>query len=100
MDQLAELAGCRPTLSKYLWTDLSLWRALVFGPLVAYQYRLEGPQRWAGARQAILGVQERVEKPLKTRKCDDGNGGGLMGSPFFYGMVLLFLALLLYWLFL
>lgn len=33
-----------------------------FGPLVPYVYRLHGPNRWHGAREAIMSVDERVFK--------------------------------------
>lgn len=42
MDALASELGVKPNLFKYLFTDFKLWRALLFGPSVAYQFRLEG----------------------------------------------------------
>jgi dimethylaniline monooxygenase (N-oxide forming) len=42
MDELATIVGVKPNLWKYFFTDHELWRALVFGPCVPYQYRLEG----------------------------------------------------------
>ncbi len=42
MDELATIVGVKPNLWKYFLTDHELWRALVFGPCVPYQYRLEG----------------------------------------------------------
>ena len=43
-----------------LLTDPMLAWACFFGPLLPYQYRLEGPGKWAGARDAILTVWERI----------------------------------------
>ncbi|XP_054156728.1 flavin-containing monooxygenase 5-like [Oppia nitens] len=67
MDDLAEQVGCKPKLWTYLFTDPTLWRALVFGPCAPYQYRLNGPHSWPGARQALLTIDERIEAPLQTR---------------------------------
>lgn len=43
MDSLAELIGCKPTFSKYLFSRPYLAWKLVFAELVPSQYRLEGP---------------------------------------------------------
>ena len=44
-----------------------LWVKVLCGPCTPYQYRLTGPGRWAGARQAILTQWERVAQPFRTR---------------------------------
>jgi dimethylaniline monooxygenase (N-oxide forming) len=44
MDELATVVGVKPNLWKYFTSDPELWRALLFGPSVPYQYRLEGIQ--------------------------------------------------------
>lgn len=49
LDQLGEEIGVRP----HLWRHPSLLLPLLTGPPVAAQYRLEGPDRWAGAAEAI-----------------------------------------------
>ncbi|KAG0430523.1 hypothetical protein HPB47_022618, partial [Ixodes persulcatus] len=67
MDELADKIGARPKLLKYFFTDNELFRALL-GPTVSYQYRLEGPHPWPGARDAVLGTQGRVLYPL-NRSC-------------------------------
>uniref|UniRef100_A0A023GL55 Flavin-containing monooxygenase n=1 Tax=Amblyomma triste TaxID=251400 RepID=A0A023GL55_AMBTT len=66
MDELASQIGARPNMIKYLLTDYELFRALL-GPCVPYQFRLEGPHRWPGARQAILDSRSRVMYPLNDR---------------------------------
>ncbi|KAH9373202.1 hypothetical protein HPB48_004947 [Haemaphysalis longicornis] len=66
MDELASQIGARPQLLKYFFTDNELFRVLL-GPAVPYQFRLEGPKRWAGARQAILDANQRVLYPLNDR---------------------------------
>uniref|UniRef100_A0A915A9N5 Flavin-containing monooxygenase n=1 Tax=Parascaris univalens TaxID=6257 RepID=A0A915A9N5_PARUN len=60
MDELAELIGAKPDIKKLFFSDPLLATALLFGPNVPYVYRLSGPHPWPGAREAILGVQERV----------------------------------------
>ena len=67
MDELTQQFGAKPNIMKYFFTDHKLWIALMFGPCLPYQYRLEGPHHWSGARDAILSVEERISAPLKTR---------------------------------
>lgn len=71
MDEIAQLAGVRPNILKLLLTDPRLGMNVAFGPCTPYQYRLRGPGKWPGARQAILTQWERVARPLQTRACDD-----------------------------
>ncbi|XP_065288865.1 flavin-containing monooxygenase 5-like [Dermacentor albipictus] len=66
MDELASQIGARPNILKYFFTDNELFRALL-GPCVPYQFRLEGPHPWSGARQAILDTSYRVMYPLNDR---------------------------------
>lgn len=54
-------------LVEILKTDPLLAYRMYFGPCAPYQYRLTGPGAWPGARDAILTLLERVEKPFKTR---------------------------------
>ena len=42
MDELAQIIGVKPNLTKYFFTDPKLWWNLLFGPCVPYQYRLKG----------------------------------------------------------
>ncbi|KAI0232850.1 Dimethylaniline monooxygenase [N-oxide-forming] 2 [Lamellibrachia satsuma] len=67
MDALAADVGCKPSIVKLLLTDPKLGWRCYFGPLAAYQYRLTGPDKWSGARDAILGIRERMLYPLNTR---------------------------------
>lgn len=73
MDELAELVGAKPSLLSLAFTDPKLWYACVFGPCLSYQYRIRGPHPWAGARRAILGVDQRMRTPLSTRHKHPGN---------------------------
>ncbi|CAN7937602.1 unnamed protein product [Ixodes hexagonus] len=65
MEDLADRIGARPKLLKYFFTDNELFRALM-GTFVPYQYRLEGPHPWAGAREAVLETQQRILYPLNS----------------------------------
>lgn len=67
MDSLAEQVGVRPNLLWLFLTDPRLAVQVLAGPLTPYQFRLSGPGRWSGARQAILTQWDRVLQPFKTR---------------------------------
>uniref|UniRef100_A0A671MGC9 Flavin-containing monooxygenase n=1 Tax=Sinocyclocheilus anshuiensis TaxID=1608454 RepID=A0A671MGC9_9TELE len=67
MDELAKQVGVCPPILKLLLTDPRLALNIIFGPCTPYQFRLHGPGRWDGARQAILTQWDRVDEPLKTR---------------------------------
>lgn len=72
MDEIASEIGAKPNLpSIFLW-DPKLAIEIFFGPCTPYQYRLQGPGKWAGARRAILTQREWIIKPLRTRTliCD------------------------------
>uniref|UniRef100_A0A672JIH9 Flavin-containing monooxygenase n=1 Tax=Salarias fasciatus TaxID=181472 RepID=A0A672JIH9_SALFA len=68
MDELAGAIGVRPSLLWLFFTDYALFKKVLWGPVTAYQYRLMGPGKWAGARQAIFTQFERMNQPLKTRQ--------------------------------
>lgn len=74
MDELAELVGCKPKVSRYLFKDPKLWWNLVFGPCYPYQYRLEGPHHWENARDCLLEARTRIQAPLFTRELTDKQG--------------------------
>ncbi|XP_054718352.1 flavin-containing monooxygenase 5-like [Uloborus diversus] len=67
MDELAQLAGVQPDLFSMFFNDPILFYKSFFGPTLPYQYRLQGPNSWPGARQAILSADERIEGALATR---------------------------------
>ncbi|OCT82910.1 dimethylaniline monooxygenase [N-oxide-forming] 2 isoform X2 [Xenopus laevis] len=73
MDEIATEIGCKPDVRKVMLADPKLGWELFFGPCSPYQYRLFGPGKWKGARQAILTQMDRIIKPTKTRvlKNDD-----------------------------
>ncbi|GIY64274.1 flavin-containing monooxygenase 5 [Caerostris darwini] len=65
LDEINDLFGAKPNFLKMFFTDPVLFWALFWGPSLPYQYRLQGPHKWPGARQAILDWKKRVVKPLK-----------------------------------
>ncbi|KAF1462215.1 Dimethylaniline monooxygenase [N-oxide-forming] 5, partial [Spheniscus demersus] len=70
MDELACQVGVKPNLLTLFLTDPKLALEVAFGPCTPYQYRLQGPGEWAGAREAILTQWQRVVRPLQTRARD------------------------------
>lgn len=64
LDSLASKIGAKPNLLKMAFRDPKLFIACFFGPCVPYQFRLEGPHSWPGAREAILTSPDRMRKPL------------------------------------
>ncbi|XP_076009749.1 flavin-containing monooxygenase 5-like [Genypterus blacodes] len=70
MDEISEQVGVQPSILKLLLTDPRVGLSVMFGPCTPYQYRLQGPGKWAGARQAILTQMERVTQPMQTRPSD------------------------------
>ncbi|NWI25993.1 FMO5 monooxygenase, partial [Sula dactylatra] len=66
MDELARQVGAKPNLLTLFLTDPKLALEVLFGPCTPYQYRLRGPGKWPGAREAILTQQQRVVRPLQT----------------------------------
>lgn len=73
LDDIYSQFGAKPNLWWYFFTDFPLWVKLMFGPSLPYQYRLQGPGKWEGARHAIMTAQERIDYPLNTRKLRDEN---------------------------
>ncbi|XP_028301280.1 dimethylaniline monooxygenase [N-oxide-forming] 5-like [Gouania willdenowi] len=67
MDEIADMIGVRPKILRMLLTEPRLALHVLLGPCTPYQYRLNGPGKWAGARQAIFTQWERVTKPMQTR---------------------------------
>ncbi|NXL09500.1 FMO1 monooxygenase, partial [Mesembrinibis cayennensis] len=67
MDMLASFIGAKPSMLGLLCRDPRLALTMFFGPCTPYQYRLGGPGRWEGARQAILTQWDRTLKPTRTR---------------------------------
>uniref|UniRef100_A0A674K3X9 Dimethylaniline monooxygenase [N-oxide-forming] n=1 Tax=Terrapene triunguis TaxID=2587831 RepID=A0A674K3X9_9SAUR len=71
IDELASLIGTKPSVLALLFKDPILAMKVFFGPCTAYQYRLTGPGKWDGARNAILTQWERTVKPTRTRVVEE-----------------------------
>ncbi|XP_004416533.1 PREDICTED: LOW QUALITY PROTEIN: dimethylaniline monooxygenase [N-oxide-forming] 4 [Odobenus rosmarus divergens] len=67
LDDLAACIGAKPSIPLLFLKDPRLAWEVFFGPCTPYQYRLVGPGKWVGARNAILTQWDRTLKPLKTR---------------------------------
>nr|XP_033817836.1 dimethylaniline monooxygenase [N-oxide-forming] 3-like isoform X3 [Geotrypetes seraphini] len=67
MDELAIQVGVKPNIRSLFLTDTKLAKEVFFGPCTPYQFRLTGPGKWNGARQAILTQWDRAMKPTRTR---------------------------------
>ncbi|NXD08497.1 FMO1 monooxygenase, partial [Nothocercus nigrocapillus] len=66
-DELASFIGAKPSVLALLFRDPKLAFTIFFGPCTPYQFRLQGPGHWDGARQAILTQWDRTLKPTRTR---------------------------------
>lgn len=70
MDAIAIEFGAKPNFVKLFFTDPMLFFKVIFGTTLPYQYRIHGPGKWKGARNAIMTAWDRIEAPFKTRKVD------------------------------
>nr|XP_012300109.1 dimethylaniline monooxygenase [N-oxide-forming] 4 [Aotus nancymaae] len=73
MDDVAACIGTKPSIPLLFLKDPRLAWEVFFGPCTPYQYRLMGPGKWDGARNAILTQWDRTLKPLKTRIIPDSS---------------------------
>ncbi|CAI9150683.1 unnamed protein product [Rangifer tarandus platyrhynchus] len=67
VDELLTAINAKPNLFSLLLTDPRLALAIFFGPCTPYQFRLTGPGKWEGARNAIMTQWDRTFKATKTR---------------------------------
>ena len=67
MDELAQEIGVKPDLMTLFKSDPALAARCLFGPCIPAQYRLQGPGKWAGAKEAITNAMNRSLAPMKTR---------------------------------
>ncbi|XP_053325304.1 dimethylaniline monooxygenase [N-oxide-forming] 2-like [Spea bombifrons] len=59
--------GISPNMIYLFLTDPKLAWQVFFGPCTPYQYRLTGPGKWHGAREAIMTQWDRTVSPTRTR---------------------------------
>ncbi|KAM8949713.1 dimethylaniline monooxygenase [N-oxide-forming] 4 [Lycaon pictus] len=95
MDDLAACIGTKPSVPILFLKDPRLAWEVFFGPCTPYQYRLLGPGKWDGARNAILTQWDRTLKPLKTRTTPDSTKPACMSHYLKLGGVPILLASLL-----
>ncbi|XP_030679491.1 putative dimethylaniline monooxygenase [N-oxide-forming] 6 [Nomascus leucogenys] len=67
MDELGSFIGAKPNITWLFLTDPRLALEVYFGPCSPHQFRLMGPGKWDGARNAILTQWNRTVKPTRTR---------------------------------
>ncbi|XP_046286088.1 putative dimethylaniline monooxygenase [N-oxide-forming] 6 isoform X2 [Marmota monax] len=67
MDELGSFIGAKPNIPWLFLTDPRLALEVFFGPCSPYQFRLMGPGKWEGARNAILTQWNRTLRPTRTR---------------------------------
>ncbi|CAL1263046.1 unnamed protein product [Larinioides sclopetarius] len=70
-DDIASQFGAKPNFFKIFLTDPRLFIHLIFGPSLPYQYRLQGPHSWDGAREAIMTSKARMLWPITKRNFDE-----------------------------
>lgn len=68
MDEVATEFGVKPDLWGTFIQDPKFWWRLMFGPSLSYQYRLQGPGKWHGAKHALETYWDRVIAPFNTRQ--------------------------------
>ncbi|XP_012513184.1 PREDICTED: dimethylaniline monooxygenase [N-oxide-forming] 1 isoform X1 [Propithecus coquereli] len=67
IDELLTYINAKPNLFSMLLTDPRLALTVFFGPCSPYQFRLTGPGKWEGARNAIMTQWDRTFKVTKSR---------------------------------
>ncbi|XP_070602822.1 flavin-containing monooxygenase 3-like [Erythrolamprus reginae] len=67
MDELSSDIGVKPNIPLLFLTDPWLALKVFFGPCSPYQFRLTGPGKWDGARDAILTQWNRTLKVTRAR---------------------------------
>ncbi|KAI6174785.1 Dimethylaniline monooxygenase [N-oxide-forming] [Aphelenchoides bicaudatus] len=98
MCEISDMFGAVPKPLDYLFTDPKLCYKLIFGPDVPYNYRLSGSKPWSGAREAILGVEERYLKGLQPSK-DPKSFKKSNNNLYTFAGLVLFASIVFIWLF-
>lgn len=95
LDELAAGLGAKPDLFSLLLKDPKLALNVFFGPCSPFQFRLKGPGKWAGARNAIFTQRERIIKPTKTRVVNSSSSYTLVSLLTILGLFVLVAAIFL-----
>ncbi|KAM5147794.1 flavin-containing monooxygenase 5-like [Mantella aurantiaca] len=96
MDELATLLGVKPDLLHLFTTDPKLGFQVLFGPCTPYQFRLMGPGKWNGARNAIMTQWNRIIMPTKTRTLKKSTKDTSLPIMLIVGGVLIMLAIFVF----
>ncbi|KAH3891874.1 flavin-containing monooxygenase 5-like [Dreissena polymorpha] len=67
MDEIATILGVKPDMFVLFKEDPMFALRCLFGPCVPAQYRLQGPGKWAKAKETIIQSMNRSRAPMKTR---------------------------------
>ena len=82
-------------IGKLLLRDPKLALTCYFGPCTPYQYRLQGPGQWLGARHAILTQWERVKAPYRGHAGATGASGSRKYMLLLYTTIIVLVSVLL-----
>ncbi|XP_032662016.1 dimethylaniline monooxygenase [N-oxide-forming] 2-like [Chelonoidis abingdonii] len=94
LDELAEGSDARPRILPLLLKDPILALTIYFGPCSPFQFRLTGPGKWDGARNAILTQKARIIKPTRTRVVRNSSNNSLISYLLkIFGLLALFAAI-------
>ncbi|XP_076308580.1 uncharacterized protein LOC143223999 [Tachypleus tridentatus] len=96
MDEISSIINAKPRLLHLLLTDPVLVWCCIFEPCLPYQYRLNGPHSWAGARNAIMTYEDRVIGALKTRNSSKTKEPGQYSGMWKFLNIILYLILTLF----
>ncbi|KAL4223868.1 hypothetical protein ACF0H5_017332 [Mactra antiquata] len=67
MDEIANEIGVKPNMRELFLQDPMLALRCIFGPCVPAQYRLQGPGKWSGAKEAIENTMSRCFTSTRTK---------------------------------
>lgn len=96
MDELATLLGVKPDLLRLFATDPRLGFQVLFGPCTPYQFRLMGPGKWSGAKNAIMTQWNRIIKPTKTRTLKNSTQDASFPRMLIVGAIVIILAIFMF----
>ncbi|XP_073448969.1 flavin-containing monooxygenase 5-like [Aquarana catesbeiana] len=96
MDELATLLGVKPDLLHLFATDPRLGFQVLFGPCTPYQFRLMGPGKWSGAKNAIMTQWNRIIKPTKTRTLKNSTQDASFPRMLIVGAIVIILAIFMF----
>ncbi|XP_072018285.1 dimethylaniline monooxygenase [N-oxide-forming] 2-like [Amphiura filiformis] len=94
MDGIASEIGVKPDLWKMMFEDPMLSLQCFFGPCYPYQYRLVGPGKWDGAKEAIETAWDRITGAYQTRQVPEDETSNLTTILFILGLCCLLISVM------